>query len=65
MLNMKSARFILLVAFAIVSATEARNVYKPRIVNGKNAKEGQFPHMVSLRSNVLGGKHGCGASILR
>lgn len=61
---MQSDRLILLVVFAILSATAAKNLYKPRIVNGQNAKEGQFPHMVSLRSNVLGGQHGCGASIL-
>ncbi|KAH8373215.1 hypothetical protein KR009_002517 [Drosophila setifemur] len=34
---------------------------EPRIVGGTRAKEGQFPHQISLRS---GGNHICGGSIL-
>lgn len=60
---MAAIRLICLVLFAIVSATLAKHLYEPRIINGHDAKEGQFPYMVSLRDRDDNG-HWCGASIL-
>lgn len=59
---MKSVSLILLVVFVTLSATAAKSVLQPRIINGKDATEGQFPHMVSLRTRYL--DHRCGATIL-
>lgn len=61
--NMESVRLICLVLFAILSATTAKHLYEPRIINGQDAQKGQFPHMVSLRGKVRP-VHVCGASIL-
>ena len=61
---MKSICLIVSVILAVLAATAAESVYEPRIIKGKNAKEGQFTHVVSLRYAVRKGQHGCGASIL-
>lgn len=60
---MKSVGIICLVISVTLTIATAKNVYTPRIVNGQNAEEGQFPFMVSLRSRITLG-HTCGASIL-
>lgn len=60
---MESFRIICCALFAILSATTAKHLYESRIVNGQDATEGQFPHMVSLRSRESN-EHICGASIL-
>lgn len=59
--NMKSASLIVLAVFAVLAS--AKSVYEPRIVNGEDAKEGQFPYVASLRNKITG-RHYCGASIL-
>lgn len=35
-----------------------------RIINGRNATEGQFPYFVSIRYTKLNNDHNCGGSIL-
>lgn len=61
---MKSVSLVCLAIFVIVSlASAAKIVFEPRIVNGQDAKEGQFPHMASLQSRIIHA-HFCGASIL-
>lgn len=60
---MESFRLICLSIFAILAATTAKHLHEPRIINGHDAQEGQFPHMVSLRSKISR-VHVCGASIL-
>jgi len=53
-----------LICFAVcVALATAKSVYEPRIINGANAEEGQFPYQVSLRRKVYEA-HFCGASIL-
>lgn len=61
--NMESVRLICLALFAILATTTAKHLFEPRIVNGHDAQEGQFPHMVSLRFRLIN-EHFCGASIL-
>lgn len=60
---MKSVSLIFLAIFAILATAAAKSVYEPRIVNGEDAKEGQFPYMASLRNAAMN-RHYCGASIL-
>lgn len=60
---MKSVRLLCLVIFVTVSAAVAKHLFEPRIINGQDAREGQFPHMVSLREKATL-NHYCGASIL-
>lgn len=62
---MKSARLVCVVFLLVVtlSVTTAKNLFDSRIVNGEDAEEGQFPHMVSLRDTAQN-SHGCGATIL-
>lgn len=55
--------FVLAIIAVALTPTTAKSIYKPRIINGQNAKDGQFPHMVSLISRITMG-HTCGASIL-
>lgn len=62
-LIMKSAGIICLVISVTLTVAAAKSLYNSRIVNGENAQDGQFPHMVSLRSRITLG-HNCGASIL-
>lgn len=60
---MVSVRLICLALFVTLSATTAKNLIQPRIINGHDAQEGQFPHMASLRYRMMP-VHACGASIL-
>lgn len=60
---MKSVSLICLTIFVITSAATAKISFQPRIINGQDAKEGQFPYVASLRSRVING-HLCGSSIL-
>lgn len=59
---MKSISLIFLAIFAVLATVTAKSVYEPRIVNGENAKEGQFPYVASLRNAA--NRHFCGASIV-
>lgn len=59
---MGSISLIVLAIFGVFATTTAKSVYEPRIVNGENAQEGQFPYTASLRNAAVG--HFCGASIL-
>lgn len=60
---MGSVRFICLTLVAILSATKAKHLIQPRIINGHDAQEGQFPHMASLRYRMMP-VHACGATII-
>ena len=60
---MNWASLICLVVIALISAVAAKHLYDSRIINGQNAKNGQFPHMVSLQSSLTYSHH-CGGSIL-
>lgn len=60
---MESVRLVCLTLFAIVSITSAKNLIQPRIINGHDAQEGQFPHMASLRYRMMP-VHACGATII-
>ncbi|XP_026461600.1 chymotrypsin-2-like [Ctenocephalides felis] len=51
-------RFVVLSAIVAISLAAPNN----RIVNGNDAKEGQYPYVVSLRGPT--GGHTCGASII-
>lgn len=62
--NMKSLNFVLLlvcVAFATVFSLPNKT-FQPRIVNGEDAKEGQFPYQASIR--LKDNYHRCGGSVL-
>lgn len=59
---MQSLSLIFLAIFTVLATVTAKSVYEPRIVNGENAKEGQFPYVASLRNSA--NRHYCGASIL-
>ncbi|XP_055622122.1 chymotrypsin-1-like [Toxorhynchites rutilus septentrionalis] len=61
-------RALLLVELALVGTTLAGMLpigysgWEGRIVGGKNAEEGQFPHQASLRTST--GSHFCGGSVI-
>lgn len=61
---MKSVRLIFLTIFVTLSATTAKHLYEPRIINGHEAKEGQFPHAVSIQFKGPPHFHQCAATIL-
>ncbi|XP_034660915.1 trypsin-4 [Drosophila subobscura] len=52
---------ILLVHFNVDAAATAQRLPDSRIVNGREAAEGEFPYQLSLRRHTI---HICGASIL-
>lgn len=58
---MKAVNLILLVAF--IALASAKIALESRIINGKDAEEGQFPYQASLRSR-FDDEHRCGAAIL-
>lgn len=51
----------LLVLCAAGVLAQNDSVVEPRIVGGTKAREGQFPHQISLRRR---GSHTCGGSII-
>lgn len=62
--NMKTTvRLVCLAIFVTVSTASTKHLYEPRIINGHDATEGQFPHMASLQ-NRFTHQHYCGAAIL-
>lgn len=60
---MKTSNLILLTLCAVCVTGAKLGDFGSRIIGGENAKEGQFPYQVSLRS-ALNGQHFCGGSIL-
>lgn len=56
----KSIGMTVLLATSLASAAP---VIKPNIVGGENAKQGEFPYIVSLRSKSYG--HFCGGSLIK
>lgn len=58
---MRVASLILLAV--CIALASAKNLYESRIINGNDAKEGQFPYQASLRNKFTNDNY-CGATIL-
>lgn len=54
---------LILFVLCVSSIADARGL-TPLIIGGKDAKDGQFPYQVSLRTRIIGNQHFCGASII-
>lgn len=56
----------ILINYKLVRANSSEADVGTRVVNGTDAKDGEFPFIASLRKvvNVTGGSHSCGSSII-